>query len=300
MNQLGALRILDRDLGAVSRLFSPGVMDELIRNRHSKYLAEVCAHAGLLDTLDPNLTFAEFTTLLYDVLLARYRCEYVYKNEIANKIVLGRHSINTAQLLSELRVGTSKADLVIINGTSTVYEIKSHYDSLARLAGQLESYSRVFDHINVVVAPSQVDQVTQYVAEEVGVLVLTDRKTLSIVRPSSSNIQNVEQGALFDLLRKSEYLWAIRECFGQVPDVPNTRIHACCRDLFEDVPSEDAHRIAMKVLSQRFSAGNLKGYLDDVPVALKVYALINSLDLRRLQAMAQLLLLPVGQVLCQY
>lgn len=48
-------------------------------------------------------------------------------NVIANKILLGKHSLNTSHMLSEFRVGYNKADVVIINGTSSVYEIKSEY-----------------------------------------------------------------------------------------------------------------------------------------------------------------------------
>lgn len=52
--------------------------------------------------------------------------------------------------MSEFWVDMSKADSVVLNGTSTVYEIKTEFDNLSRLPQQLTDYSKVFDHINVV------------------------------------------------------------------------------------------------------------------------------------------------------
>src|SRR5437660_3724885 len=50
-----------------------------------------------------------------------------------------------------LRHGEQRADIVVINGTMTGYEIKSDQDSLVRLAEQVDAYNRVFDHAAVVV-----------------------------------------------------------------------------------------------------------------------------------------------------
>jgi len=71
-----------------------------------------------------------------------YRHEYVYKAALTQKIFLGRHSLQTASMLSEFRVGQCKADLVILNGTSTVYEVKSERDSLDRLERQVAAWTR--------------------------------------------------------------------------------------------------------------------------------------------------------------
>ncbi|MEI9986083.1 MAG: sce7726 family protein [Aliidongia sp.] len=53
---------------------------------------------------------------------------------VTQKILMGKHSLRTASMLNEFRAGSCKADLVILNGTATVYEIKSERDSLTRLA----------------------------------------------------------------------------------------------------------------------------------------------------------------------
>ena len=67
---------------------------------------------------------------LYQLLLAHYRCEYVYKNSVATSLFLNGHNPKDAYLTSEFRSAQSRADVVILNGTSTIYEIKTEYDSL--------------------------------------------------------------------------------------------------------------------------------------------------------------------------
>lgn len=284
-------------LGALSKVFSPSVMDGWILTQRSGYLAEVCSNTNVWPLLRHDATVSDFLSFVYSQLRSYHRSEYVYKNEIASKILLGRHSLNTAQMLTELRVGSSKADVVVLNGTSTVYEIKSEFDSFARLEGQLRSYSRVFDHINVITSPAQAGEIAELVPSGVGVLALTDRCTISTVKASSSNIDQVEPLALFDLLRKEEYLSAIRAYYGGVPDVPNTRIHGHCRDMFGRIPVREAHRLATKTLAGRFCAENLRDHAGTMPPALRAYVVTMSEDSRRMGALAALLPMPIRSVL---
>lgn len=62
---------------------------------------------------------------IYNKLKLEYRNEYFYKNTLLNKLLLGIHSINTTTALTELPIGNSKADFVMINGKAVVYEIKT-------------------------------------------------------------------------------------------------------------------------------------------------------------------------------
>lgn len=297
MSPRSTLHIADAYLVALSKVFSPRVMDRLVSSGRSEYLAEVCLNAGIDRAIDEDLTVGSFLAEIYSLLVSRYRCEYVYKNEIVSKVVLGRHSLKTAQLLCELRVGNSKADLVIINGTSTAYEIKSEYDSFARLASQIDSYSRVFEHINVVTSPRQAEQVLDSAPDSVGVVVLTGRRTLSTARQSRSNADNIEGGSLFDLLRRTEYLSVIRRYYGEAPSVPNTRIHSVCRELFCRMPTDDAHRLTMEELSTRFKSDTLIRYLDAIPPALRAYAFPIAGDARRLDALGRLVQSPTRALL---
>jgi len=284
-------------LAALSKVFSPLVMEGLLREGRSAYLREVLASSGLRHLGGDDTTVSRFLACAYEQLLRNYRCEYVYKNEIASKILMGRHSLSTAQMFTELRVGRSKADVVVLNGTSTVYEIKSEFDSMYRLGRQLESYSKVFDRINVITSPSQISQVDAVVPAHVGILVLTDRRTISTIRPAESNLCAVDAHSLFGLLRQPEYTRILHGYSGHVPNVPNGRFYAACRDVFEGIPAEEAHRLTMTELSRRFSAENLKAQDITIPVALRAYACSISSDVRRLRALTALLEMPLKSIL---
>jgi hypothetical protein len=82
----------------------------------------------------------------WEILRHSYRAEYVYKAEVANRIVFGRHSPRTASLQVEFPVSNSIVDVAVFNGTSTAYEIKTEYDSERRLSTQPRDYLKVFDH----------------------------------------------------------------------------------------------------------------------------------------------------------
>lgn len=58
-----------------------------------------------------------------------HRNEYVYKNVLLNRIVMGRHSTRTSTAFTEVPIGDSIADFLIINGKATVYEIKTDLEA---------------------------------------------------------------------------------------------------------------------------------------------------------------------------
>jgi len=85
-------------LPALSRIFSPVVMDSLTVKGHSGYLTEVCANSDLIGHVDPSMPLSQFFDWIYNILFKSYRNEYIYKNAIANKILLGKQSLNTSHM----------------------------------------------------------------------------------------------------------------------------------------------------------------------------------------------------------
>lgn len=74
-----------------------------------------------------------------------YRNEYYYKNTLLNKLLIGKHSVNTTSALTEVNINKSKADFVLINGKAVVYEIKTELDNLDRLECQIMDYYTRFE-----------------------------------------------------------------------------------------------------------------------------------------------------------
>ncbi len=121
-----------------------------------------------------------------------------------HKILLGTHSLQTASMLNEFRVCDCKADLVILNGTATVYEVKSERDSLSRLERQVAAYTKVFGQVYVIAAESHINEVRRSVPEEIGILQLTSRHRISRLRWAVDRRENTSPLAIFDSLRTDE------------------------------------------------------------------------------------------------
>jgi hypothetical protein len=273
MKAINEIKINDKYLPSLGRMFSPLVMDQIALKGRSGYLSEVCSNSRLIEQIDPSMSLAQFFDLIYMILFKSYRNEYIYKNAIANKILLGRHSLKTSHMLIEFRVGNCKADVVVVNGTSAVYEIKSELDSFARLENQIKNYLKIFDYINVITSVSQVNKLKSILPDKAGILLLTNRNTISTIRESKSNRKNTNPSILFDSLRKNEYVKAIKEYFGIVPDVPNTQIYKECKELFSKIPAELAHDLTINILRRRRNTRVLKAFIEEAPASLSAYAM---------------------------
>lgn len=260
-----ALQIDAKYLPSISKFFSSGVLDSLIIQNNSVYLDEVCHNSGLLKSFDRKGTVGDFFDYAYSVLMKAYKNEYIYKNVLTHKILLGKHSLDTSQMLMELRVGNCIADVVLLNGSSTVYEIKSDYDSMNRIESQMNAYRDAFDFINVITTLKQVNRVKKIIPDDVGILILSNRNSISTCREAKSNIENIKLSVLFDSLRKTEYTQIIKKYYGQIPQVPNTKINSVCKELFCQIPKPEAHLLWVDILKTRKKSLALQNYISDAP-----------------------------------
>ena len=80
--------------------------------------------------------------------------------------------IDDAVLINEMVVANwaRRADLALANGRLHGFEIKSAYDSLKRLPGQVESFQKHFDKVTVVAASKFIPEILRDYPDEVGVL----------------------------------------------------------------------------------------------------------------------------------
>ena len=292
-----AMRILPNYGSALARIFSPIVMDSLIDSGYSRYLNDALLSTGILKQVDTSMRLGKFLDVMYSLIAESHRSEYIYKNAIANKILLGKYSLNTACMLTEFRVGKCKADVVILNRTSTTYEIKSEFDSFDRVAGQVESYTQVFDLVNVITSHSQLAKLESLLPREVGLMELTDAYTIRTAREPISMKRHVKPKVIFDALRKPEHLRIIKKVYGYVPDVPNTRMYAECRNLFSKLAPELAHDEMVRVLSQRPDRKALAQLIDEIPSSLNAYVLSAALSRAQATRLKELMRVSLGAIL---
>lgn len=133
--------------------------------------------------------------------------------------------------------------------------------------------------------------------ESIGIMELTPRNTIKTVREASSRKHLVEQGVIFDSLRKVEYIQIINEKFGFVPDVPNTQIHSECKSLFLKLSPEEAHDSMVEALKSRGNSGALKNFINSIPYSLKAFALNSRLNKKEKSRFLDLLDEPCGWLL---
>jgi hypothetical protein len=272
--------LASEQFAAISRLFSSSVIRELARKGQSPLFARLASQSHLLHSNSSSERVYNLFETAFSLLKREgHRDEYIYKAALTQKILLGKYSLQTASMLNEFRVGECKADIAILNGTATVYEVKSERDSLARLERQINAYSTVFARIYVVAAENHVDAVIASVPDDVGVLRLNRRHQLSTVRNAADLPERTSPAAIFDSIRTEEARLILASHGVLIPCVPNTALHAALRELFIKLDARTAHEGMVKVLKRTRNLLPLADLVAELPPSLQSAAL--SIPLRR-------------------
>lgn len=222
---------------------------------------------------------------LYRLLLKTHRNEYVYKNTLLNRIIMGRHSPRTSTALTEVPIGDSIADFLIINGKATVYEIKTDLDNLTRLDSQLADYYRAFDHVCVVCGERHLSSLMKrYADTPVGIVVMTNRQHLSTKKEPRPYAEALRYETLFKQLRKLEYATVLADCGIVAPSSSSFYYYRNCLSAFEQAPLADAYSSVLASLKARGKDVDIDA-LKTVPPELRslgYFIRINSPQSRRL------------------
>lgn len=93
-----------------------------------------------------------------------------------------------AVFASEARYGSGdrRADFISLTEVAHAFEIKSDFDSLARLPAQMTDYAKTFDLVTVITTVQHLQKVRRLISKRAG-LWLYDAGTLSVVRNASTN-----------------------------------------------------------------------------------------------------------------
>jgi hypothetical protein len=260
-----------------ARFFSSGVLRELAHMGHSVTAGRLSQQHHLFERFSSCMTVGDFYDAIFSRLLHEYRHEYIYKNAVAEKILLGRHNLNTAFMLTEFRADDCKADVVVLNGTSHVYEIKSEMDSFDRLDRQIAAYQKIFDQITVITSARLFKAVEERIPLEVGIMVLADAGYQFRKNPYRMPISNrkfVHPLIIFNSLQRSEYLKIIKQIFGvSLTHIPNTQVYTEAKRYFEQLSPEKAHDEMVEALKNRRHTRRVADFIVDVPHSLKAASL---------------------------
>lgn len=296
---MSGMSVDSRYFNPLSRIFTPIVLDKIAEKGYSEYLSEIFRNSNLINKIDLSSTFSIFLNEIYRFLSDNYRNEYFYKNEITKKLLLDRHSLNQSWMLNEFRIGRCRADAVILNGTSTVYEIKSQFDSFKRLGDQIDAYKNVFDHIYIVTSEYQAELLSDQLPVMVGLISMSSKdNSIKELKKSVSNKKNINPGILFDSLRKNEYQEVIKKIHGSIPDVPNTRMFDECKMLFCEKETEEIHDETVEVLKKRNNnTSAIEILLKDAPESLYAYIISNAGNIKKLDSLSGIFNREIGEII---
>lgn len=285
-------------LAATARLFSPVILQELAKQGKSRTFARLLSESSLTDVISTYQPISELFESAFTLLTKKdFRYEYAYRAAVTHKVLLGIHSLNTASMLSEFRVGASKADLVILNGTSTVYEIKSERDNLDRLSAQLASYFKVFSRVNIIASESHVEALLGKIPHYVGIVLLSNRLKISTVREAQNRLDDICPLTILESLQRGEAFEILRAFDLPIPAVPNTRLHAELGKIFAKLPAHDLHECMIHVLKETRSLLPLSELAGALPKSLKPLAFSTSLRQQDHNRLIQSLTTPISEAL---
>ncbi|GJM30949.1 MAG: hypothetical protein DHS20C17_35840 [Cyclobacteriaceae bacterium] len=180
-------------------------------------------------------------------------------------------------MLTEFRVGNCKADYVILNGTATVYEIKSERDTLSRLERQIAAYMKVFAKVNVIVGENHIDSVFNLVPKEVGVLKLSNRHQITTLQEGKNVPERTCPATIFEAIQLKEAKIILEDFGVEVRNVPNTRLYKELRARFIKLKPYEAQYGMVRTLKKTRNLVSLENLLNQLPPSLQTAALATSL-----------------------
>ena len=269
LNFLKKNSLTQEQIYCLTSFFSKKVLCEFAASKYSQQARKFVLESNLSKHIPPDIRFDEFYDEIYTYLFTHYRYEYIYKNVLTLKLLLGKYSLNTANIHTEFRTGKCKADILLVNGTSHAFEIKSKLDNYDRLLTQISSYKTTFDFVNVITTQEQVKKLETLLSDEIGILYISNRNQISTHRSAKSQKLNVKPEIIFDSLRKNEYTNIIQRIFGEIPEVPNTKHYNVYKNYFTKLSPEIAHDAMIESLKARKHKDLSIDFINQTPKSLK-------------------------------
>lgn len=239
--------IMDNNL-ILKRFFSKSMLHDLLSGK-SNDVFECVVKRYIADP--EGKSYAQLVSEIYAFLGKKYRTEYFYKNTMLNKLLIKQHDYKTTIVLSEFPVGNSKADFIMINGNGIVYEIKTELDNLERLDSQIKDYYKAFSEVVIVTYEKNLDKVIKIIPDTVGVMLLTKRKALKMIREPLQALSYLDYDTIFKILRKYEFEKIIQNMGYSLPGVNQFQYYKECYKILSRIDIQELQNAMLKELKQR-------------------------------------------------
>lgn len=238
------------------------------------------------------ITYIDYIQYVYSELSKKYRNEYYYKNSFINDMLLKKYGVEDTIAINEFKVGNSIADIVLFNGSSKAFEIKTELDSNRRLHGQIADYTKIFDQCYIITDVSLVDK---YLNENdsLGVIALNKLSRtvkLTEIRKAGKN-DNIDPDTLMRCIRTSEYKNIVSIFYGELPDMNSFNMFEICSQLMKKIPPLQLRQLFLnEVKTRKSNTSSLKYFKKE----LRQLALAMQLDERKYQKIISKLNEPIN------
>lgn len=263
-------------LRSYSAAFSRNVFSNILSHSDFSQLDWLYSYydSNLLD----GCSYMDYLSYIYKALTRSYRCEYIYKNEIINQLLLKKYGTKNTIAFNEFKAGDSIVDFAMMNGESKAFEIKTELDSPRRLKKQIFDYRKIFNKCYIVVDVGECEYYATYLDETTGIISLSYERghvRLDEYRPAK-RIGKIDSDILMKCLRTCEYENIICDYFGELPDVPQHNLFETCKVQMRHIDSDSLNSLFLHEIKKRKSP---TCYLKDSPKILR--QIILSLNLTR-------------------
>lgn len=230
----------------VNRLFGVRAIKELAANSKCTSLKEIEPLLQMSRSVDMSVRDA--FAWAQGELGANYRSEYFYKSVIIEKIVRGTHSPNTMAVYSEFKVGSSRADLVLINGQAVVYEIKTDMDDLSKAGRQAAEYYSCFKRVVFVVDEKHIETSLRHLPEQVGISSIGARNRIRTIRKEVPRSDLLSNRSMFSCMHRREYESMVSIV---APKEINKQSYAQILNFIDGMSTEELYALFVQALRTR-------------------------------------------------
>lgn len=198
-----------------------------------------------------NSTYLDYLKYVYSVLALNYQNEYIFKNEFLNEWLISELGEDNSKIFSEFRVGNSVADLVMFNGYSKVFEIKTEFDSDIRLPLQLENYKKAFNQIYLIIPETKLS-IYEKKEKTVGLITFNSKNdnSFSLQRKALNNFE-IDPFTIMSILHTSEYKSIVKTHFGYLPEMTSFSQFKTCSELIFEIPKIELNKLFIAQIKKR-------------------------------------------------
>ena len=267
------------DARILAELFTSTHLQQLAWYRWSETLSASVGflkHEGLIYRDSP---VADVLEAAFKTLFREHPVEYVYKACMLKRTVFGTYSPNTTALYMEFPVADARADMLLINGDATAFEVKTRFDDPKRLNIQLAEYYRCFRSVCVVVDEGQSERYTRELPAHVGVSALTSRYSMSVRRKPMATSEKLDHTQMFALLRQKEHHHAISDLGVDLSSIDPPVRYQAALERFSTLLVRTAYDRVLSALRTRQRTGRLAELCSRLPDSL--HASVFSYRLRK-------------------